>query len=152
MKRVEHIPFFKNIKEIREYQFGKFYFFDSLVIGELNEGVTFGYDMGKRVIDAAKEVFGDDMPISYISNRVNNYYVVPTDWAKFYKNRNKLSFYCVVGNTKGSFASLVMERMFFKNSIRQFTDLEKAIAWSLDKVKKHKAKAAHSRQLSSNME
>ena len=152
MKRVKNIPFFKNIKEIREYHFGKFYFFDSLVIGELNEGITFGWEMGKRVIDAAREVFGEDMPISYISNRINNYYVVPADWAKFFRHRHQLDFYCVVGNTKGSFASLVMERMFFKNSIKQFSDLEKAIQWSLEKVEKKKGNAIASKELSANME
>ncbi|MEM8509132.1 MAG: hypothetical protein AAF717_14970 [Bacteroidota bacterium] len=152
MKRVKDTPFFKNIKEIREYQFGKFYFFDSLVIGELNEGITFGWEMGKRVIDAAKEVFGDDMPIAYISNRINDYYVVPTDWAKFYKNRHQLDVYCVVGDTKGSFASLVMERMFFKNSIKQFSDLQKAITWSLKRIAKKKGRSNLSAQLSTNME
>ena len=136
MKKVREITFFKNIKEIREYQFGTFYFFEGLVISEVNEGVTFGYDMAQKAIDAAQEIFGEDMPIAYISNRVNTYHVVPTDWAKFYSNRNQLSFYSVVGNTKGSFASLVMERMFFKNSIKQFTDLEEAINWSLSKIEK----------------
>ena len=134
MKKVQDTAFFKNIKEIREYEFGKFYFFDGLVISEINNGVTFGWDMAKRAINAAEEIFGEDMPIAYISNRVNNYFVVPTDWAKFYTNRNQLSFYSVVGETKGSFASLVLERMFFKNSIKQFTDLEEAITWSLAQI------------------
>ncbi len=152
MKRVRDIAFFKNIKEIREYQFGTFYFFQGLVIGELNQGVTFGWDMGLKAINAAKEIFGDDMPIAYISNRINDYYVVPADWAKFFKNRHQLNFYCVVGNTKGSFASLVMERMFFKNSIKQFTDLEKAVEWSLKRIEEHQKKVeAKSQSLSSNM-
>ncbi|MDT0538794.1 MULTISPECIES: hypothetical protein [Croceitalea] len=136
MKRVKRIPFFKNIKEIREYQFGTFYFFDGIVISEMNEGVTFEWNMAKKAIKAAQEIFGEDMPIAYISNRINNYHIVPTDWSKFYANRNQLSFYSVVGQTKGSFASLVMERMFFKNSIKQFTDLEEAITWSLSKIEK----------------
>ncbi len=138
MKKVQDTDFFRNIKEIREYEFGKFYFFDGLVISEINEGVTLGYDMAEKAIRAAEEIFGEDMPIAYISNRINNYFVVPTDWAKFYTNRNQLSFYSVVGQTKGSFASLVLERMFFKNSIKQFTDLEEAIAWSLKKIEKRR--------------
>lgn len=137
MKRVKDIPFFKNIKEIREYQFGTFYFFDGLVIAEINAGATFGWEMAKRAIEAAQDVFGKDMPIAYISNRVNEYHVVPADWAKFYANRNQLNFYSVVGHTTGSFASLVMERMFFKKSIKQFTDLEEAISWSLEQLKDH---------------
>ena len=150
MKRVKDIPFFKQIREIREYRFGTFYFFEGLVIGELNEGITFGWEMGKKAIDAAKEVFGEDLPIAYISNRINDYYVVPADWAKFFKNRHQLDFYCVVGETKGSFASLVMERMFFKNSIKQFTDLERAIEWSLQRIEKRQANKKVS-NLSSNM-
>ncbi len=134
MKRVRDIAFFKNIKEIREYQFGTFYFFDGLVISEINEGVTFGWEMGIKAIEGAREVFGENLPIAYISNRINKYYVVPADWAKFYSNRNQLSFYSVVGNTRGSFASLVLERVFFRNSIRQFSDLEQAIEWSLQKI------------------
>ena len=149
MKRVKELDFFKNIKEIREYQFGTFFFFEGLVIGELNEGITFGWEMGKKAIDAAKEIFGEDLPIAYISNRINDYYVVPADWGKFFKNRHQLDFYCVVGETKGSFASLVMERVFFKNSIKQFTDLEKAIEWSLKRIKEREAKKSSS--LSSNM-
>ena len=149
MKRVKELDFFKNIKEIREYQFGTFFFFEGLVIGELNEGITFGWEMGKKVLDAAKDFFGDDLPIAYISNRINDYYVVPSDWSKFFKNRNQLDLYCVVGETKGSFASLVMERVFFKNSIKQFTDLEKAITWSLKRIKEIEAKK--SSRLSSNM-
>ena len=149
MKRVKELDFFKNIKEIREYQFGSFYFFEGLVIGELNAGITFGWEMGKKAIDAAKEIFGEDLPIAYISNRINDYYVVPADWGKFFKNRHQLDFYCVVGETKGSFASLVMERVFFKNSIKQFTDLEKAIEWSLKRIAERNAKKSSS--LSPNM-
>lgn len=136
MKRVREIEFFKNIREIREYEFGVFYFFDNLVISEINEGVLFDWEMAMKAVDAAYEVIGRDSTIAYISNRVNNYSVVAADWRKFYFNRNQLSLYSVVGNTHGSFASLVMERMFFRNNIKQFSDLEKAIQWSLSKIEK----------------
>ncbi len=138
MKRVKDLNFFKNIKEAWEFEFGVFYYFDGLVISEMKEGVVFDWSMAEKAVRVAHQIFGKDRPIAYISNRINNYYVVPTDWIKFYKNRHQLGFYSVVGNTKGSFASLVMERMFFKNSIRQFTDLEEAIAWSIEKIKGEK--------------
>lgn len=138
MKRVKDLTFFKNIKEVREFEFGVFYFFDGLVISEIKEGVVFGWEMAEKAIRAAHEVFGEDRPVAYISNRINNYYVLPTDWAKFYKNRGQLRFYVVVGQTQGSFASLVMERMFFKNSIQQFSDIEEAIKWSVAKIESTK--------------
>ncbi|WP_435624136.1 hypothetical protein [Flagellimonas sp.] len=134
MKRVREIEFFKNIREIREYEFGVFYFFDNLVISEINEGVLLGWEMATKAVDAAYEVIGRDNTIAYISNRVNNYSVVAADWRKFYFNRHQLDFYSVVGQTHGSFASLVMERMFFRNNIKQFSDLEEAIEWSLSRI------------------
>nr|WP_299343888.1 hypothetical protein [Allomuricauda sp.] len=138
MKRVKEIDFFKNIREIREYEFGVFYFFDNLVISEINEGVLFGWEMATKAVEAAYEIIGRDNAIAYISNRVNSYSVVPTDWRKFYFNRHQLDFYSVVGNTQGSFASLILERMFFRNNIRQFSDLETAIKWSLSKIDEQK--------------
>ena len=134
MKRVKDLDFFKNIREVREFEFGVFYYFDGLVISEMKEGVIFGWEMARNAIRAAHEIFGADKPIAYISNRINNYYVLPADWRKFYKNRHQLSFYAVVGKTHGSYASYMLERMFFKNSIEQFNDIEKAIAWSLNKI------------------
>lgn len=142
MKKVRDLDFFKNIREIREFEFGIFYYFDGLVISEMKEGVTMNWNMGKKAVAAAREIFGEDMPIAYISNRINNYYVVPSDWRKFYTNRHQLDSYCVVGNTRGSFASLVLERIFFQNSIKQFTDLEEAIEWSLKKIEAHRNRAS----------
>ena len=134
MKRVREIEFFKNIREIREYEFGIFYFFENLVISEVHEGVLYGWEMATKTIEAAYEVIGKGNTIAYISNRVNNYSVVAADWRKFYFNRHQLDFYSVVGGTNGSFASLVLERMFFRNNIRQFSDLEEAIAWSMSRI------------------
>ena len=134
MKSVKQLDYFKNIKEVREFEFGVFYFFDGLVISEIKEGVLFRWKMAERAVKAAQEVMGEDKPIAYISNRINSYFVVPTDWIKFYKNRHQLHFYSVVGSTRGSFASIILERMFFRNSIRKFTDLEEAVNWSIAKI------------------
>lgn len=134
MKSVKQLDFFKNIKQVREYEFGIFYFFDGLVISEMKNGVIFKWNMAKKAIDAAYEVLGKDAKIAYISNRINNYYVVPTDWIKFFKNRHQLNSYAVVGYTRGNIISLYLERLFFRNSIKKFTDLEEAIHWNLEKI------------------
>lgn len=134
MKSVKELDFFKNIREIREYEFGIFYFFDGLVISEMNEGETFDWCIAEKIIDAAYEILGEEKPIADISNRINNYSVVPTDWLKFYKNRHKLELYSIVAYNKNGLASIILEKMFFKDSIRQFTDLESAISWSLAKI------------------
>ncbi|WP_228236742.1 hypothetical protein [Allomuricauda sp. M10] len=138
MKKVKELDFFKNIRQVREYQFGVFYFFDGLVISEINEGETFGWSMAKKVIDAAYELLGGDQPIAYISNRIHNYSVVPTDWLKFYKHRHELEYYSVVSYNQSGLASLVLEKMFYRKNIRQFSNLESAITWSLAQVNKER--------------
>lgn len=134
MKSVKNIPFFKNIRQVREFEFGIFYYFDGLVISEMKEGVLFRWNMAEKAIQAAHEALGNEVPITYISNRINGYFVVPTDWIKFYRNRHQLLFYSVVGSTTGNFASVFLERMFFRKSIRKFIDLEEAIDWSVQKI------------------
>lgn len=146
MQKVKELDFFRNIRQVREFQFGVFYFFDGLVISEINEGETFGWPMAKKVINTAYEVLGREKPIAYVSNRIHNYSVVPTDWLKFYKHRHQLEFYSVVSYNQGGLASLVLEKMFFKKNIRQFSDLESAIKWSLAQVKEKQS------NLSSQME
>lgn len=139
MKRVKELNYFKNIREVREFEFGVFYFFDALVISEINSGVFFEWEMAKKAIKASKEFYGENQPIVYISNRINNYTVTPADWLKFYSNRHQLAYYSVVGNTTGSLSSTVLEKLFFKGSLQQFDDLEKAITWSLEKIESAKS-------------
>ncbi|MBR9854063.1 MAG: hypothetical protein GYB37_05710 [Algicola sp.] len=134
MQSVRELEFFKNIRESREYEFGIFFFFEGLVISEMKEGAIFNWAIAEKIIAAAYQVLGKDKPIAYISNRINDYSVVPTDWLKFYKHRHQLEFYSIVAYNKSGLASVVLERMFFRNKIRQFSDLDNAIKFSLSKV------------------
>ena len=137
MKRVKEIPFFKNIIQVREYQFGKFFFFDGIVISEINEGETFAWPMAKLVIADAHELLGKRTPIYYISNRVNAYKIVAKDWKNFFIHREQLAIYCIVEKTHTHFFGSIMERIFLRRGIRKFTDLEEAIAWVQQKKNKY---------------
>ncbi|MBO0330993.1 hypothetical protein [[Muricauda] lutisoli] len=136
MQRVKDLQFFKTIREIREYEFRVFYFFNGLVISEMKEGEIFDWSVAEKIIGVANEVLGKDEPLAYISNRIHNYPVAPTDWLKFYKHHNQLEFYSVVAYNQSGLASLVLEKMFFRNKIRQFCNLEDAIKWSVNEVNK----------------
>lgn len=135
MKSVRDISYFKNIRETRRFSFGTFYYFDSLVISEINEGVVFDWEKAQIALDTAQEIYGDEKPLTYISNRVNSYSLIPTDWLKFYTHRNRLLRYCVVSNSNSRLSSILLEKMFFKDSLRQFINLETSIEWCLDKNK-----------------
>ena len=100
----------------------------------MNEGETFNWSKAEKIIDVAYEVSGKDRPIAYISNRINNYSVVPTDWLKFYKNRHKLEFYSIVAYNNSGLTSVILEKLFFKDKIRQFSSLEDAVGWCFAKI------------------
>ncbi|MEC3964053.1 hypothetical protein [Flagellimonas halotolerans] len=102
-----------------------------MVISEIKEGEVFNWSIAEKIISVAYEVLGKDKPIAYISNRIHNYSVVPTDWPTFYEHRHQLELYSVIACNKSGLASLVLEKMFFRNEIRQFANLEDAIKWSL---------------------
>ncbi|MFS4455235.1 hypothetical protein [Maribacter sp. 2304DJ31-5] len=138
MKSVKQLDFFKNIREVREFEFGIFYYFNEFVISEIKEGVVFSWNMAEKAIRATHEIYGNEAPFVYISNRINNYYIMPIDWMKFHRNREKLNFYSVVGNTNESLTSIVLERFFFRKPIPKFSDLEQAIEWSLAKINAQK--------------
>lgn len=136
MKRIRELELLNQIKEIREFEFGIFYFFKKgVIISEVNEGVLFRWEHAKRVIAAAKEIYGVELPIIYLSNRVNRYYVVPLYWLEFYRNRYNIDHYAVVGQTRGSFLSLFLERLFFRKSIIKFNNLDKAVEWATNLTK-----------------
>ena len=44
-----------------------------------------------------------------------------------------MTFKSVVGQTSGSWASLLLEQFFFKNSIIQFKNLDEGMLWAIKK-------------------
>ena len=134
MNRVKELELINQIREIREFEFGVFYFFKKgIIISEMNKGILFKWEDALKVVTAAENMYGLETPMIYIANRINNYYVIPSNWLKFYKNRHKIAFYAVVGQTTGSRASKLLEWFFFKNSIVQFKNLDEAVLWAVDK-------------------
>jgi len=75
---------------------------------------------------------GED--IVYISNRVNDYSMVPSDWIKFYKNNYKLKGYGMVNYSKSGHVMSLLEKLFVNNKSRRFSSLDKAIRWAKSKA------------------
>lgn len=120
MKRVKELDFFKHIRQIREFEFGIFYYFDGLVISEMKEGIVLEWEMAELGVLAAKEIFKENQPIVYISNRIHNYSVDPLNWVKFYKNRHQLAHYAVVGRTQEILPALSWNVCFLKTPLSNF--------------------------------
>ncbi|WP_405384948.1 hypothetical protein [Maribacter sp. LLG6340-A2] len=131
MKRVKEHNIFEYIREIREFDFGVFYFFNGgIVISEMHEGVLFKWDNAKKAVNAAQEIYNDDIPLIYIANRINRYYVAPLDWFKFYKNRFDMQHIAAVGPLKCHMLSLILKKIIFPKRIKSFSDLNNAVDWA----------------------
>jgi hypothetical protein len=137
MKRVRQLELFNQIREIREFEFGVFYFFKGgIVISEMHQGAKFKWESAKKAVYAAQEIYEKDIPLIYIANRVNKYHVAPFEWFKFYKNRFDMQHIASVGRLKTNVFSLMLKQLIFQKRIKNFTDLDQAVDWALHISKK----------------
>ena len=108
---------------------GNFYFFKDFIVGELNHGVHFTYEKGKVLIDEVYNLYGQDVNVSYISNRVNSYSVHAQDWLKFYKERHHIDSYAIVAYNKIGLMNVMLEKLFSQARMRKFGVLDDAVNW-----------------------
>jgi len=117
------------IKEFN-YSFGSFFVFDGYIIAEINEGVCFSWEYGEKFVKDLTSFLGvynlDSM--IYISNRINEYSVVPSDWLKFLKSYS-LKSYCIVSEAKVGKLSLLVESLFYPKKIKRFRSTYTAVNW-----------------------
>ena len=99
---------------------GVFYFCTDYIISEIKEGITFNWETAQQVIELAYAHYGREAKISYISNRINSYSLVPQYWLKFFSARHTLLSFAVVTYTKAGLMNVVLEKMFFKSKIKRF--------------------------------
>ncbi len=131
MKKLKDTPYYFRAIHERNYSFGDFYLFDTFIVGEIHEDVHISWnDQGKQIAEELSNLYDNNgKDIVYISNRVNDYSVVPTDWKKFFKFSYNLKAYGIVSYTKTGFFNAMLERMFVNTKLRWFNSLEDAIKW-----------------------
>lgn len=136
MKQVSQLSHFSNIIDICDLSFGTFYFFDGLVIGEMNEGAVIKWHHIQQLIEKINQILGESGPITYISNRINSYTVVLTGWSNFRKTKhfNRFKAYGIVAYTETVHKNFVLEALFANMNIKKFIDLEEAVEWCLQSV------------------
>lgn len=130
MVSVKNTEFYSNVLKELHYSFGSVYIFKGFVISEMNTGITSCWENQGELVAADVAMFlgtmGDD--VIYISNRINPYAVIATDWVKFFK-AYKLKHYLIVSNSKMAVLNYAIENLFFKNKIKRFNSLYAAMNW-----------------------
>lgn len=119
----------KEIQDVHSTENGNFYFFENYVISEIHEGVIYNWEAAQELILLINAHYGPKSSINFISNRVNKYSIVPTDWIKFYNNQysSRLNSYSIVSYTNSNLLNIMIEKLFMKVSANHFSDINLAI-------------------------
>ncbi|TYP72154.1 hypothetical protein [Aquimarina intermedia] len=119
------------IQEIN-YDFGNYYLFETFVIGEVNEDVVYTWKHhGKKVVEELSHIYDNNgKNLVYITNRVNAYSVVPSDWINFFRLSYSLRAYAVVSNNPTTLFNSALEKLFMRSRMKKFKSLEEAIVWA----------------------
>jgi hypothetical protein len=117
------------IEDIYILEYGTFYFCSQYVISEINEGVNFDWELAQEVIELVYAHYGTEVEISYISNRIHSYSLVPQDWLKFFSARHSMRCFGIVTYTKAGLMNVMLEKLFFQGKIKKFETLIDATDW-----------------------
>jgi len=133
LKRLKETSFYKDSLHVLNYDFGDFYLYNTFIVAEIKSGQLASWDsIGKVLVDDIREIYGPkSKELIYLSNRVNKYPVVPSDWIKFKKNNCDIKGYGIISYTKRSYLNAILERLFVKTNLQFFNSLETAISWAL---------------------
>lgn len=126
MTTLPDIP--QNYLRTEENRVGTFYFYPTLVIGILNEGITLDIETTQVLVAMSERNFGLN-DFVYISIRVNSYSVDPTIYPHLTEMKNLKGIALVTGNTR--YGQLYeVEKQFYSENMRIFNNLDDAILWS----------------------
>lgn len=120
----------KKLKDTYTFKDGKLFFYDNLIIGEINQGVH----VSSETLLSFFEFFLENYkkPFGYISHRKNSYSIDPQVY-KMLPENSLLKGIAVVSDLKFSTLNAQVEKSFFNGSFEFFTTIEAAIHW-LDTV------------------
>jgi hypothetical protein len=131
LRKLRDTPYYHRAIHEINYSFGNFYLFDTFVVGEVHEDVNVSWkEHGKQLAEEITNLYDNNgKDLVYISNRVNDYSVIPMDWKKFFSLSYNLKAYGIISYTKTGFFNAMLERMFVNTKLRWFNSLEDAIDW-----------------------
>lgn len=109
---------------------GRFVYYPHMSISEVSEGIHMDSKNMSKLLQIAKDVYGDDIPFVYISNRIHSYSIDPLGYYEAIKMFPNLKGYAIVSQNNRLRNLAVLEKLFIKRPVRIFDDLEKATKWA----------------------
>lgn len=115
-------------KEVN-FNFGTYYFFDTFLIAEINEGIHFDWEKAELTIQEILKYYGEHARIGYISNRTNNYSIDPQNWIKSQEDYNFMIASAIITYENSSYKVATLEKYFSKKKLKRCHSIEEAITW-----------------------
>ncbi|WAC02622.1 hypothetical protein N7U66_02725 [Lacinutrix neustonica] len=117
------------ILDVFQNEIGTLYFFKSLVVAEINEGIHLNYKTAKALLKAIKLFYKDCSSFGYISNRIHDYSISPIEFGKLLGHFPNLKLYGVVSYSDLNTMNANLEKRFCKVQYENFTDVYSAKTW-----------------------
>ncbi|WP_109299183.1 hypothetical protein [Aquimarina sp. AU474] len=138
MGSIRNSVFYQDAIQEINYSFGNYYLFENFVVGEINKDVVFTWqNHAKIVVEELSELYDQNgKDLVYITNRIHPYSVVPSDWINFYKQKYLLKGYAIVSYNQKGLLNTLLEKLFMRNKLQSFNNLEDAISWAKSLHKK----------------
>lgn len=135
MKSIKDTLLYDQVIHELQLDFGDFYFFDTYLVGEIHSDVEVSWkhhfkETVKIIFDFYQNLNGSGKELVYITNRINPYTVIPSDWLHFFKYSYSLKGYAVVNPNRNGKLNSVFEKIFLKNKLKNFTELSDAVLWA----------------------
>lgn len=115
---------------------GKFLFYSNIVVGEFYEGVHVTKENAIEPIQIALRVYGDSVPIIYISHRLHSYSMDPVGYGEVVKMFPNFIGFAIVSQNRYRRMLASIEKLFIKKPIGVFYDMEAAFAWAGEQLEK----------------
>jgi hypothetical protein len=120
-------------------QFGTFYFYETFVVAEIQDKVSFDKKMAQMVIELIDSHYEKGAQIGYITNKIHNYSIKASAWYKFFEIRYRLKGYAVVNNKKPNPIYCALRKLLYKSAKCEYNTILEAASWltSLHVLKKN---------------
>ncbi len=109
---------------------GRFVFYENISIAEVSEGTHVTFEKIASMLQIAEDIYGNEVPFVYISNRIHSYSIDPLGYYEAMKMFPNLKAYAIVSQNKRRRMLAVLEKLFNKKPIRVFDNLEEAYTWA----------------------
>ena len=120
-----------DVIETHDLKIGVFYFFDNMVIAEINEGAHIDFKSSIDFFKIANAFYGTEKPFGYISNRINKFSVSPIDFASSSSTLENIKSFCAITyNNHYDKMNIEIEKRFYTKPFFTTNEIEDAINWT----------------------